>query len=112
VKEVGKTIQDGLDGNRNNKEILKGDNPGHGKCRKEIRSHRCKHHQQNTRDRRQNLRFRRYHRKHQHNSQKKAPNPKHPGNPGHNERSNLRKIGIEENEDYQLKGPINIFNKL
>jgi DNA anti-recombination protein RmuC len=27
-------------------------------------SHRCKHHQQNTRDRRENLRCRRYHRKH------------------------------------------------
>jgi chromosome segregation ATPase len=27
-------------------------------------------------------------------------------------RSNLRKIGIEESEDSQLKGPINIFNKI
>ena len=25
---------------------------------------------------------------------------------------NLRIIGIEENEDSQLKGPINIFNKI
>jgi hypothetical protein len=38
----------------------------------------------------------------------KAPNPKHPGNPGHNEKM----IGIEESEDYQLKGPVNIFNKI
>jgi hypothetical protein len=51
-------------GNRNNKETTKGDNPGVRKPRKEIRSHRCKHHLQNTRDRRQNLRGRRYHRKH------------------------------------------------
>jgi hypothetical protein len=52
-------------GNRNNKEItIKGENPGVRKPRKEISSHRCKHHQQNTRDRRQNLRCRRYHRKH------------------------------------------------
>jgi hypothetical protein len=29
-----------------------------------IRSHRWKHHQQNTRDRRENLMCRRYHRKH------------------------------------------------
>jgi hypothetical protein len=37
-------------GNRNNEEITKGDNSGVRKPRKEIRSHRCKHHQQNTRD--------------------------------------------------------------
>jgi hypothetical protein len=27
-------------------------------------------------------------------------------------KTNLRIIGIEENEDPQLKGPINIFNKI
>jgi hypothetical protein len=27
-------------------------------------------------------------------------------------RPNLRKIGINENEDFQLKGPVNIFNKI
>jgi hypothetical protein len=27
-------------------------------------------------------------------------------------RPNLRIIGINENEDYQLKGPVNIFNKI
>jgi hypothetical protein len=27
-------------------------------------------------------------------------------------RSNLRKIGIEQSEDSQLKGPVNIFNKI
>jgi hypothetical protein len=31
---------------------MKVDSPGVRKPRKEIRSHRCKHHQQNTRDRR------------------------------------------------------------
>ena len=40
----------------------------------------------------------------------KDPNSKHPGNPGH--RPNLRIIGIDENEDFQLKGPVNIFNKI
>jgi hypothetical protein len=34
------------------------------KPRKEIRSHRPKHHQQSTRNRRENLRGRRYHAKH------------------------------------------------
>jgi len=69
----------------------KGDNPGDRKPREEIRSHRCKHHQQNTRHRRENLRGIRYHRNHQHNHQRqckmqKVPSPKHPGNPGHNEK--------------------------
>jgi hypothetical protein len=27
-------------------------------------------------------------------------------------RPNLRIIGTDENEDYQLKGPVNIFNKI
>jgi hypothetical protein len=50
--------------NNSLKEITKGDNYGDRKSRKEIRSHRCKHQQQNRRDRRGNLSFRRYHRKH------------------------------------------------
>ena len=50
-------------------------------------------HEQNIRDRRENLWYRRYHRKHWYNSQRKckmqkAPNPKHPGNPGYNEKTN------------------------
>ena len=51
-------------GSRENKEITRGDNSKVRKPRKEVRSHRCKHHQQNTRDRRENLRCKRYHRKH------------------------------------------------
>jgi hypothetical protein len=48
--------------------------------------------QQNTRDGKENLRSRRFHREHQHNNQrkykmKKDPNSKHPGNPGHNEKT-------------------------
>jgi hypothetical protein len=27
-------------------------------------------------------------------------------------RLNLRIIGVDENEDFQLKGPVNIFNKI
>ena len=42
----------------------------------------------------------------------KAANPKHQGNPGHNEKYNLRIIGIGESEDIQIKGPVNIFNKI
>ena len=38
----------------------------------------------------------------------KASDPKHPGQ---NERPNLRIPGIEESEDFQLKGPVNVFNK-
>jgi hypothetical protein len=53
---LNKTIQDLK---RNNKEITKGDNPEDRKPRKEIRSHRYKHHQLNTRDRGENIRCRR-----------------------------------------------------
>jgi hypothetical protein len=44
VKGLNKTIQD-----------LKRDKPRERNPRKEIKSHRCKHHQQNTRGRRENL---------------------------------------------------------
>jgi len=36
-----------------------------------------------------------------------APNPKHPGNPGHNEKDN----GYRREQRF-LKGPVNIFNKM
>jgi hypothetical protein len=42
----------------------KGDNSADSKLRKEIRRLRYKHHQQNTRNRRENIRHRRYYRKH------------------------------------------------
>jgi hypothetical protein len=52
--QTGEGIEPNLpgskDGNRNNKEITKGGNPGDGKARKVIRSYRCKHHQQNTKE--------------------------------------------------------------
>jgi hypothetical protein len=82
-----------------------------------IRSHRCKHHQQNTRDRRDNCGAEDTTENidttvKENTKCKKAPSPKHPGNPGHNEKTNLRIIGIEESKDSQLKGPVNIFNKI
>jgi hypothetical protein len=55
VKELNKTIQD-LKMGKNNKEITKADNSGDRNPRKEIRNHRYKHQQQNTRDGRENLR--------------------------------------------------------
>jgi hypothetical protein len=67
LKKQNKTkqnIQDRKNGIRNSKDIMKGDNSGDTKTRKEIRYHRCKHHQQNTRERRENLRGRRFPRKH------------------------------------------------
>jgi hypothetical protein len=92
AKEMNKTIQDLKMEIETIKKIQREiDSPGDRKHRKDIRTPRCKHHQQNTRDRRANLRCRRYHRKHWHNSQRKckrlkAPNSKHLGNPGHNEK--------------------------
>jgi hypothetical protein len=64
AKERNKNHPGSKSGTRNNKEIIKGDNPRVRKPRKKVRSHTCKHHQQNTRGRRENLRCRRYHRKH------------------------------------------------
>ena len=42
----------------------------------------------------------------------KDPNSKHPVNPRHNEKTKPTIIGVDENEDFQLKGPANIFNKI
>ena len=42
----------------------------------------------------------------------KSPNPKHPWNPRHNEKTKPRIIGIEESKDSKLKGPVNIFKKI
>jgi hypothetical protein len=56
---IEQTNQRSKNRSRNNKEITKGDNSGDRKPRKEVSSHRCKHYQQNTRDRRENLRCRR-----------------------------------------------------
>ena len=52
VKELNKTIQDLKMEIETIKKKSKGNNPEDRKPRKVIRSHRCKHHQQNTRDRR------------------------------------------------------------
>jgi hypothetical protein len=63
--ERNKTIQDlKVEVETIKKSQRETDNPGVRKLRNEIRSHRCKHHLENTRDRRENLRCKRYHRKH------------------------------------------------
>jgi hypothetical protein len=43
---------------------------------------------------------------------KKAPNTKHPRNLGYDEKTKAKDNSIEESEDSQNKGPINIFNKI
>jgi hypothetical protein len=65
---------------------------------------------------RENFGGRRYHRKHGYNSQRKckmqkALNPIHPGNPGHNEKTKP-KDNRYRREDTQLRGPVNIINKI
>ena len=42
----------------------------------------------------------------------KDPNSKHSGHPGHNERTKPTDNRIDENEEFQLNGPANIFNKI
>jgi hypothetical protein len=51
VKELNKTVQDlKMEVETIKKKITKGGNSGDRKPRKKIRSHRCKHHRQNTRN--------------------------------------------------------------
>ena len=42
----------------------------------------------------------------------KAPNPKHLEIQDKIRRPNLRIVGIKEREDFQLKVPVNVFNKI
>jgi hypothetical protein len=42
----------------------------------------------------------------------KAPNPKHPGNTEHNEKTKPKVKIADESVDSQLKGPITIFNNI
>jgi hypothetical protein len=70
-----------------------------------------------NRTRRETLGCRRYHRKHWYNSQRKCKIQKlltqYIQEIWDTMRSpNLRIIGIEESEDFELKGPVNIFNKI
>jgi hypothetical protein len=78
-------------------------------------NHRCKHQQHNTRNGRENLRCRRFHRKHGHINQRKCKKILSLNIQEIQDtmrRQNLRIIGIDENEDFQIKGPVNIFNKI
>ena len=43
---------------------------------------------------------------------KKACNPEHSGNPGQNEKTKRKDYNIEKSEDFQLKGAVNVFNKI
>jgi hypothetical protein len=75
IQQTGEGIEQNHPGSktvsRNNKEITRGDSSGDGNPRKEIRNHRCKHHQQNIRNGRESLRWRRFHGKPEHNNQRK-----------------------------------------
>ena len=103
---------------RNNKEIKKGNNSGDRNTRKEIRKHSWKHQQENTRDGRENLKCRKFNRKHGYNNQRKGKIQKKILTQNIQEtqdtmkRPNLRIIDIDKSEDFQLKGPVNMFKKL
>ena len=64
----------------------------------------------------ENLRYRRFHRKHGHNNQnekwKKILTQNIQEIQDTMRRPNLWIIGVDENEDFQLKGPADIFNKI
>jgi hypothetical protein len=70
-----------------------------------------------TKDGRENLKCRRFHREHEQNNQRKCKCKKILTQNIQEiqdtmRRTNLRIIGVDENEDFQLKGPVNIFNKI
>ena len=84
---------------------------------KTLNNHRCEHQQQNTRDGKVNLRCIRFHRGHRHNNQRKCKMQKILTQNIQEIKDtmrtpNLHIIGVDENEDFQLKGPANIFNKI
>jgi hypothetical protein len=102
---------------RNNKEIKKGNNSGDRNTRKEIRKHSWKHQQENTRDGRENLRYRRFHRKCGPNNQrnvkcKKILTQNIQEIQDAVRRQKLKIVFIDENEDFQLKRPVNIFKEI
>jgi hypothetical protein len=93
-EEIEQSHPGSKNGNRNNKEITKGVNNGDRKPRKEIRSHRCKNHQQiqeteerisGAGDTIENINT--TVKKKKNAKCKKCPDPKHPGNSGHNEKT-------------------------
>ena len=98
-------------GSRNNEENTKGDNSGDRSPRKEIRNHRCEHQQQNTRDGRENLRCVMDTTIKENAKSKKILTQNIQEIQDTMRRPN-RIIGLDENEDFQLKGPANIFNKI
>jgi spore coat polysaccharide biosynthesis protein SpsF (cytidylyltransferase family) len=70
---------------------------------------------QNTRDGRENLRSRRFCREHENNNKRKCKkilSKKFQEIQDTMRRPNLRIMEVDENEDFQLKGPANIFNKI
>ena len=42
----------------------------------------------------------------------RSPKSKHPGNAGHNEKTKPKDKSIDENDDFQLKLPVNTFNNI
>ena len=81
------------------------------------RDYRDKLNQQNTRDRRKNLRCWRHHKENKYTDQRKQQIQlilitKHPGNLWHNKNTNLRIIGVEDGEELHFKVSESIFNKI
>ena len=113
--ELNKNHPRSKNGRKSNKENTKEENSGDRNYRREIRNHRLENLLQTTRDGRENLRCRTFHREHRNNNQRKCKKIL-PQNIQEIQdtmrRPNLRIIGVDENEDFQLKGPANIFNKI
>jgi hypothetical protein len=110
--ELNKNHPRSKNGRKSNKENTKEENSGDRNYRREIRNHRLENLLQTTRDGRENLRCRTSHRKHGHNNQRKCKRILTQNIQEIQDtiqRPNLSKIGVDENEDFQLKGTVNIF---
>jgi hypothetical protein len=98
--------------------MTKVDNSGDRNLRKEIGSHRCKHHQQNTREREERISGAEDITQNKNTTIKEnakckkilTQNTQEPQDTMR--RPKLRIVGIDENEDFQIKRPVNIFNKI
>jgi hypothetical protein len=118
VMEMNKTIIDLKRGSRHNKENPKWGNAGDRNPRKEISNHRCEHQQQNTRDGRKRISGAEDSIENIGTTFKENATCKKILTQNIQEihdtmrRPNLRIIGVDENEDFQFKGPVNIFNKI
>jgi t-SNARE complex subunit (syntaxin) len=105
VKELNQVFQDlNKEVKKKHKENMKGGNPGKGKPKKGVRSYRYSNRIQMIEERISDIEdtLEDIDKKAKKMLNIKKPNPKHPGSPGHHERTKPKNNKIEESKDSQL----------